>query len=131
MKHYFYIFSLLALLISPSAQSDTQKVEDDFTAGQPLMIIRFNKQNIYYQLPLYKTIKKALQIHPSASFQILSVIPTTGDYHADNEGSKEAAQYAALVTTALSDMGLPASRYRTNYTTDSSSSDYEVRIFIR
>lgn len=133
MKQLLSIFVILLVIALPTyTKADQQAVaESQLFGGEPLMIIRFNQPNVYYQLPLYKAVKRAIDIYPNASFQVLSVIPTTGDFKTDDKSAGEASEYANLITTALTDMGLPRARFRTNYTSDSTQSYHEVRLYVR
>lgn len=120
---------LLALSVVPAAQAESyQEWAGD---RKPLMVIRFNQPNVYYQLPLYRAVKKTLSVYPTAYFEVVAVAPTTGEFFSDKEEVGKASEYAGLVTTTLKDMGLPNGRFRTIYAGDSTLQDNEIRIFVR
>lgn len=69
------------------------------TAAQPIMIIRFNKADVYYKAPLKKIIGKALSMKPTVAFNVVSLIPETQDTQAtpiaEHNGKKIAEAIAA------------------------------------
>ncbi len=131
MKHIVCAVFIALIFLGVPAFADRNDDPSALENGELLMVIRFNQENIYYQMPLYKTVKKALQIYPNASFQILSVIPTTGNYKTDENSANLVAEYSSLIVNSLEEMGLPKARLRTNYTSGSDLQYPEVRIFVR
>lgn len=130
-KILFALFLIVSVSYFPLISNANQPDEMPTGVEKPLMVIRFNQPNVYYQLPLYRAIKKALSIYPNAFFQVVSVVPTTGNYKSDHDSAQASSGYATQVTNVLSEMGLPPTRMRLNYTSDSAASYPEVRIFIR
>lgn len=101
------------------------------TKEKPVMVIRFNSPSVYYQMPLYNVVRKALQIYPGAFFELVSVIPTTGSYAADEASTQAAHENAKKVMATLGEIGLPKAKYETSYTTSSEVTDNEVHLFVR
>lgn len=138
MKKYLHLFVVIAALVpfvsladgrpyeSPNKYTPTTGMEDT-----PLVVIRFDEDNVMYQIPLHNAVKKAMRVYPGAFFEIVSLIPTTGSYKQDEESAMKAANNARKVMQSMKEMGLPAERFQTNYSTTSSIGINEVRIFVR
>lgn len=109
---------------TPNTYSEKKEAEN------PLITIRFNQRTIYYQVPLYNAVNKALQVHPAAFFNIVSVIPTTGDFKRDEAISKYAAANAEKVVALIEEAGLPRERVQVSYQSDSSIEWNEVKVFV-
>ena len=101
------------------------------TGRQPLVVIRFDRDNIAYQDPLYQAVSAALQRKPDAVFDLVAVAPaggTTGEVAIASTNVKRSAEE---VLRALSQMGLPADRVSLSSTTSYDAAVNEVRIFVR
>jgi len=95
----------------------------------PLMIIRFNQPTIDYPMPLYNTVSRALQVKPSAMFDVVSVAPHAKESHNQSYYNKMAAQNTDKVLSTLHEIGLPDSRIHVSKVIDSVASS-EVRIYV-
>jgi hypothetical protein len=116
---------------SQGGDHTTQNIYGGIHKDKPVMVIRFNSANVYYQMPLYNVVKKALQIYPGAFFELLSVIPSTGDYKTDEASSIEAHENLEKIGLTLDQIGLPRAKYEASYTTSSEITSNEVQIFVR
>jgi hypothetical protein len=98
--------------------------------NKPLVILRFNQDTVYFHLPLKNAVENALRVHPTAFFEVVSVIPTTGDFKTDEENSKEAFRHTKDVMHTLHEIGVPKERFETSYVSSAESDFNEVRIYV-
>jgi hypothetical protein len=101
------------------------------TAGQPLVVIRFDHPDVDYQQILYAALNQALQSRPNAGFQVVAVAPTRGNAASVQIAQTNARRYAQQVMRSMTDMGVPASRLGVASATDAGVSNSEVRVFVR
>lgn len=97
----------------------------------PLLVLRFNQERIYYQQPLYTAISRAVQAKPGVMFNIITLIPQTGDAR-DNQQSTVAAQTNTnMVVRDMVKMGVPQSRIRVSYQNGSNLDSSEMHLFVQ
>ena len=118
--------SLSSASVSPYLSSPVDLPEADLAGRRPLMIIRFDKQKVDYEEPLYKAVKAALDKRPATHFEIVAVSP-----FGTKSGAAEAAKNAKGVKDALLSMGLPASRIYSSQTTKDAIKTTEVHLYLR
>ncbi len=109
----------------PDTASRTQAAADE---RQALVIIRFDRDDVAYEDPLYDAVSQALQARPQSSFDIVSIAPLTGNL-AGNQA--RATQNAQRVLRSLTDMGLPASRVNLLSAANANVASNEVHIYVR
>lgn len=102
-----------------------------FSDNKPVITIRFNQPNVYYQTPLYNIVKKTLEIKPDANFEVRSMIPSTGDEKTDNDNKKAAIENGQKILSSLASIGLPQDRIRINYSGSNTVNSNEVQVFVR
>ncbi len=102
-----------------------------FSSSDPLMVIRFNQPSVYYHASLYNVIKKALEIKPSANFEVESLIPSTGSESKDTESKRVALENGKKIMESISTIGLPSDRIKINYKGSNEVINNEVHIFVR
>jgi hypothetical protein len=97
--------------------------------GRPLVVIRFDRNNVDYQSTLASVINRALERDPSASFDLVAVTP------ARNSGqpsvATQARRNAEGVLRSLTGMGLPASRINMSATSSNEVANNEVQVYVR
>lgn len=96
--------SLALLMVSPvcgHAATD---------AAQPLVIVRFNQQHVYYEQQLYSAISKAVAIKPEVMFEVVAYAPVTGDAATDQKWQAIAGHNTKAVIAAMTNMGVPMER---------------------
>lgn len=108
----------------------------DLPYDKPLVTLKFEAkekdfQDVYYQLPLENAVRYALVTAPGSFFDIVSVIPTSGDYQTDHERSVAAFHHIEDVMETMREMGVPRARMQANYTSSSEIDYNEVRVFVR
>lgn len=96
-------------------------------ADDPVMIIRFNKKNVYYRNELKKVVDTVSGVRPEAVYAVQSIIPENKRYDSDMEGTENLKG----VVRALSKVGVPVERIKTNVTYSDGVKTQEIRIFIQ
>ena len=112
----------------PSGALSSQQLA---SAGQPLVVIKFDRPDVDYQQQLYAALNQALQSRPSAGFEVVAVSPSKGNSASVQIAQTTARRHAQDVMRAMTDMGVPATRLGVASTTDAGTSASEVRVFIR
>lgn len=96
----------------------------------PLMVVRFNQDRVYYQQPLYNAVSNALQAKPGVMFNIISLVPDTGDARANSKLKESAERSTGQLVGDMRKMGIPDSRMRVSYQSTPSVSSNEVHLFV-
>jgi hypothetical protein len=105
--------------------------ESALVGRRPLVVIRFDRQDVAYEEPLYQAISAALAQKPGAVFDLVAVAPAGGSAGDVALASNQVKRTAEDVLRTLSEMGLPADRVSISATTSSDTQTNEVRIFVR
>ncbi len=98
---------------------------------RPLVVIRFDRDDVDYQQALYTAVSRALERSPSAAFDLIAVTPASSSPAQASLNSSAARRSAEKVLRALSDMGLPAERVTLSAMTSGEAQSNEVRIYMR
>ncbi|WP_169567333.1 hypothetical protein [Sneathiella limimaris] len=114
---------------SPVASTSTQ----NFNAGnrQPLVVIRFDRENVPYEQALYTAVNRTLQSRPQSVFDVVAVAPMTGGAADVALNQTKATRNARKVLRSLTDMGLPASRVNLTTASSGQAVTSEVHIYVR
>jgi hypothetical protein len=97
----------------------------------PLVVIRFNRDDIDYEQPLYQAVSAALDRRPEAVFDLVAVSPAGGDQTATTVAANRARTNAERVLRTLIDMGLPASRITLSAAAGPEAEGSEVHLYVR
>lgn len=133
-------FTLAALLLATplSAEPFRDKIapypyqaESLAEQQKPLMVIRYNQSNVYYQLPLYNTVQKALQVKPNAQFTFLSKVPVTGNPERDRNAVDSARGNWQNVLQTLTDIGLPEKQMSVRFEKSNQIFNNEILVFVQ
>jgi hypothetical protein len=100
-------------------------------SGRPLVVIRFDRQNVEYQQALYEAVSTALERRPNAAFDLVAVSPAGGTPAEVALNSNAARRNAEAVLRTLTNMGLPPDRVSLAATTSPQAQTNEVHIFVR
>lgn len=111
---------------APTASRGKSKSE-----APPLVVIRFDRQDVEFEQTLYTALSQALERHPAAEFIILAVSPSSGSAAAVQLAQSQSRANAERVFQSMSDMGLPSDRVQISSTTSGSISVNEVQVFVR
>ncbi len=90
---------------------------------RPIAVVKFDKANVDFEEPLYQALSRALERNPSATFEVSGIAP-------QGKPSANVKKDVKAVMSALTEMGLPASRVAITMSTDNVEFD-EVRVFER
>jgi hypothetical protein len=96
----------------------------------PLMVVRFNQERVYYQQPLYGALSRALQAKQGVVFNIISLVPETGNKRADKKLMEDARKTTGVFVSDMMKMGIPENRIRVSYQGDRGVEANEVHMFV-
>ncbi|NKB44134.1 MAG: hypothetical protein GKS03_07610 [Alphaproteobacteria bacterium] len=100
----------------------------DFSQRRPLVVIRFDRQDVAYEPALYQAVSRALERRPDAVFDLVAVSPGTGN---QNLSSGSARRNAEQVLGSLAGMGLPSDRVMLSAMASPTAQSSEVHIYVR
>ena len=100
-------------------------------SSRPLVVIRFDRDNVAYQQALYNAVSRAVERKPDAAFDLVAVSPKVGSPSLRIFNSTAAKRNAEGVLRTLTDMGLPASRVNLTATNSATARSNEVRVYVR
>lgn len=100
----------------------------DFSQRRPLVVIRFDRQDVAYEPALYQAVSRALERRPDAIFDLVAVSPGTGN---QNLSSGSARRNAEQVLGSLAGMGLPSDRVMLSAMASPTAQSSEVHIYVR
>lgn len=100
-------------------------------SGRPLVVIRFDRQNVQYEQALYDAVSKALERRPNAAFDLVAVTPGGGTPAEVALNSNSARRNAESVLRTLTNMGLPPERVSLAATTSPTATTTEVHLYVR
>lgn len=98
---------------------------------RPLVVIRFDRQDVKYEQALYTVVNRALERNPSAVFDLVAVGAQTGGVTGATLNTSTARRNAERVMRSLVDLGLPADRVVLSTTSSPQVSSNEVRLYSR
>ena len=98
---------------------------------RPLAKIKFDKNYVNYQEPVYLAVHEALEKYPDASFDLVAVHPEKGNPAQVAIESSRARRNAEKVLRTLTEMGLPVERINLSYAPSAEATSNEVHIYIR
>jgi len=101
------------------------------TGRKPLVVIRFERDDVAYRDQLYAALSQALERKPEATFDVISVAPASGSSAQLQIAQNRARQSAQNVARAMADMGMPAGRIRLSSLTSDEVNANEVHVYVR
>ena len=102
------------------------------TAGRrPLLVVRFDRNEVPYRQALYNTVSRVLGKRPEAVFDLVAVAPTSGGQARVALNSNKARRHAENILRALTEMGLPPARVALAAKTEASARTTEVHLYLR
>lgn len=99
--------------------------------GRPLVIIRFDRDDVQYEQALYEAMSAALQRRPNVAFDLVAVGSAIGTPAQVAASSEIARANADKVMHSLLNMGLPADRVSLSQVTDPNIQSSEVHLYVR
>jgi hypothetical protein len=98
---------------------------------RPLVVIRFDRDDVPYEEPLFTAVSEALNRRPSAAFDLVSVVPQRGTPAQVALNANSARRNAERVLRNLTAMGLPSDRISLSATTSTETTSSEVHVYVR
>jgi hypothetical protein len=103
----------------------------NISTRRPLVVIRFDRDNVAYEQAVYNAVSKVLDSRPDASFDLVAIAPTSGGTGRVALESNKARRQAEGVMRTLVDMGLPPGRIAMLASTSPSATTNEVHLYVR
>ena len=102
------------------------------TAGRrPLVVVRFDRNDVPYQQALYNAVSRVLEKRPDAVFDLVAVAPSSGGQARVALNSNKARRHAEGVLRTLVEMGLPPARVAVSAKTAEGARTNEVHLYLR
>jgi len=98
---------------------------------RPLVVIRFDRDDVPYEEPLFTAVSEALNRRPTAVFDLVSVVPQRGTPAQVALSANNARRNAERVLRNLTAMGLPSDRISLSATTSTETTASEVHVYVR
>lgn len=98
---------------------------------RPLVVIRFDRDDVPYEEPLFTAVSEALSRRPSAAFDLVSVVPQRGTPAQVALSANTARRNAERVLRNLTAMGLPSDRISLSATSSTETTSSEVHVYVR
>ena len=95
------------------------------------MIIRFDRDDVAYEQPLYRAVSEALNRRPQAVFDLVAVSPSRGNPAERQIAANRARDHAEEVLRTLVNLGLPPNRISLTASATGDAADSEVHLFVR
>jgi hypothetical protein len=96
----------------------------------PLMVVRFNQPNLYYQQQLFNVVSRALDAKPDVMFNIISLVPETPDANLNQRIGADARNSTGSFVANMVQMGIPQNRIRVSYQPGYNIESNEVHLFV-
>ena len=103
----------------------------DTSGRRPLVVIRFDRDQVPYQQALYNAVGRVLERRPNAAFDLVAVAPTSGGPARVALNSNKARRHAEDVLRSLTEMGLPPARVAVSAMTLATATANEVHLYLR
>lgn len=98
---------------------------------RPLVVIRFDRDNVDYQQPLFTALSEALERRPQANFELIAITPDRGTPAQVALNASASRRNAEDVLRTLSEMGLPRDRVGVSATSSAEALTSEVHVYVR
>ncbi len=97
---------------------------------RPLVVIRFDRENVAYEQALYNAVSRALERRPNATFELVAVAPASGGAARQALNSNRARRSAENVLRSLQGMGLATQRVAISAQTSAQATTNEVHLYL-
>ena len=98
---------------------------------RPLVKIRFDRQNVAYEQPVYMAVNEAMRRYPDARFELVAVHPSAGNNAEVAIESTRSRRNAERVLRSLTQMGLTLDRVDLSYAPSPDATTSEVHLYVR
>lgn len=96
-----------------------------------LVKIKFDRNDVNYEEPVYVAVNEALQRYPDAHFDLVAVHPTNGNAAEVAIESTKARRNAEKVLRTLTQMGLPLDHIDLSHKESAEAATNEVHLYVR
>ena len=100
-------------------------------ARRPLVVIRFDRQDVPYQQALYAAVSRALEQRPQSAFDLVAIAPNRGTPAEVALNTNRSKQNSERVLRSLVEMGLPANRVNLSSAQSAEAFTNEVHVYVR
>ena len=97
---------------------------------RPLVVIRFDRDNVNYSNAVYQAVSRALDRYPQAIFTVMAVSPTGANAAEGALASSDAKRNADGVARTLSQLGVASGHIQLSQASSAGISSTEVRIYV-
>ncbi len=98
---------------------------------RPLVKIRFDRENVDYEQPVYLALNEAMEKFPDARFELVAVYPAEGNAAQAAIESTKSRRNAERVLRSMTEMGMPMDKVDISYASSSDVGSSEVHIYVR
>lgn len=130
-SRFLSIFPLVLACAVPMVLPSMTQAQSAPIAAEPLVVVRFNQQNIYYAQQLHGAISKAVETKPSVVFELVSYAPVTGIGENDAKWQGIAGRHTKEIVSAMMQMGVPAERISVRGEARNGIQYDETHLFVR
>ncbi len=128
MKRFLRPFIYPALAVAALACAHFAHAEGYGTA-KPLVVVRFNQPQVYYEQSLYQAISQAVAVKSGLLFDVVSAAP--GGTANDMGWQQTASAHTQMVVASMEKMGVPQTRMTITGQREAGLKFDEVRIYVR
>lgn len=98
---------------------------------RPLVKIRFDRENVNYEQPVYLALNEAMEKFPTARFELVAVYPSEGNAAQTAIESTKSRRNAERVLRSMTQMGLSMDKVDISYASSADVTSNEVHIYVR
>ncbi len=98
---------------------------------RPLVKIRFDRENVDYEQPVYLALNEAMEKFPDARFELVAVYPAEGNAAQAAIESTKSRRNAERVLRSMTEMGMPMDKVDISYASSPDVTSSEVHIYVR
>jgi len=116
--------------VQPGTPQQPATDDVDISGREPLVVVRFDNEDVEYQQPLYNAVQRALDNDPRATFQVVAVAPQADQRSRTALNRSRSRNHAEDVLRSLNEMGLPPNRVSLAATTSRDVQVNQVHIYL-
>ena len=102
---------LVVSVVSPAYSMQAHAASPQ-ALNKPVMIIRFNKRNVFYDRPLYNIVRKAMKAKSDVVFNVVSYVPASPNPALYQRFMNQASTHMRELGNSLAKMGVERNRVR-------------------
>lgn len=117
--------------IVQQAVNSNPAVEPSVENPRPLVKIRFDRNDVNYEQPVYMALSEAMERFPAARFELVAVHPSAGNPAQVSIESTKSRRNAEKVLRTMTQMGLAMEKVDISYAPSTDIQSNEVHIYVR